>query len=508
VRSGVFGGKFLQRFNSLEEKEFAMGIRKNQASLTAGEKARFIAAVLQLKANGTYDEYVLQHRNAMNDMARMPAHGGPAFLPWHRELLRRFELDLQRLDPSVTLPYWDWTVDRSPASPLWSSDFMGGDGELGSRRVTTGPFAFAAGRWNLTVASPGDPGPALRRALGQASGLPTVLQVEAALTRVPYDRSPWMGSTQSFRGALETLVHNPVHVWVGGSMAQSTSPNDPVFFLHHCNVDRLWAIWQERHPNERPYLPVAEAMPGHNLNDPMSPWGGATTPASVLDHRSLGYAYDTDAADSIIDLTIGAPATQASIGRAREVDTFRFVVRTAGTYLIETFGPTDVVMSLFGPNSDTALVTEDDDSGEDRNARIVSRLRAGTYFVRVRHYHPASIGSYRISVRSETPQAPIPEIQVNGTAIQGNLEAANESDIYIFRAEASGLYTIATSGNTDTFLTLFGPNSQTRLIVVDDDSGPGLNSMIVADLAPGVYFARVRHFRPDGTGAYRISASR
>ena len=291
-------------------------------------------------------------------------------------------------------------------------------------------------------------------------------------------------------------------------MTQATSPNDPVFFLLHCNIDRLWALWQARHPNERPYLPAAEGMPGHNLNDPMSPWGGTTTPTSVLDHRRLGYWYDTDVVDSIIDLTIGADATQASIERAGETDIYRFVVRTAGTYIIETEGPTDVVMSLFGPNSDTALVTEDDDSGGDRNARIASRLSAGTYFVRVRHYQPASIGSYRIAVRSERPQAPLPEIQVNGTAIQGNIEAVNESDIYTFTAETTGLYTIVTSGNTDTFLTLFGPNSQTRLIVTDDDSGPGLNSMIVADLVAGVYFVRVRHFSPAGTGAYRISINR
>lgn len=485
-----------------------MGVRKNQAALSVSEKGRFIAAVLQLKANRKYDEYVSQHLNAMNDMANMPAHGGPAFLPWHREFLRRFELDLQRIDPSVTIPYWDWTVDRSPASSLWGADFMGGDGELGSRRVTTGPFAFNAGRWDLTVTSPGDPGPGLRRALGQSSGLPTALQVEASLTRVPYDRSPWMGSTQSFRGVLENLVHNPVHAWVGGSMTQATSPNDPVFFLLHCNIDRLWAMWQTRHPNERPYLPAAEGMPGHNLNDPMSPWGGNTTPASVLDHRTLGYSYDTEIAEPIIDLAIGAPATEASIDQAGETETFRFVARNAGTYTIETQGSADVVISLFGPNNDSALVTEDDDSGEDRNARIVSQLGAGTYFVRVRHYQPASIGNYRISVRSESTPLPLPELQVNGSAVQGNIEAANESDIYTFTAEVTGLYTIATAGTTDTFVSLYGPNSQTSLIVMDDDSGSGSNSMIVADLVAGVYFVRVRHFSPRGTGSYRISLTR
>ena len=40
-------------------------------------------------------------------------------------------------------------------------------------------------------------------------------------------------------------LHNRVHLWVGGNMAPMTSPNDPVFFLHHCFVDKAWADWQE-----------------------------------------------------------------------------------------------------------------------------------------------------------------------------------------------------------------------------------------------------------------------
>jgi tyrosinase len=49
-------------------------------------------------------------------------------------------------------------------------------------------------------------------------------------------------------------MHNRVHVWVGGDMSPASSPNDPVFFLNHCNVDRLWADWQQNHGNAS-YLP-------------------------------------------------------------------------------------------------------------------------------------------------------------------------------------------------------------------------------------------------------------
>jgi len=143
-----------------------MGIRKNQASLTSSERTAFVSAVLALKASGAYDTFVDQHRAAFLASPNDPAHNGPAFLPWHREYLRRFERALQSIDPSVSLPYWDWTVDNSPASSLWDASFMGGNGSGADRRVTSGPFAFATGQWTLTILDPGDTDPFLTRNFG------------------------------------------------------------------------------------------------------------------------------------------------------------------------------------------------------------------------------------------------------------------------------------------------------------------------------------------------------
>jgi hypothetical protein len=76
-------------------------------------------------------------------------------------------------------------------------------------------------------------------------------------------------------------------------MVPPTSPNDPVFWLHHCYVDKLWADWQAMHPNEEPYLPPSGAAPGHNLTDRMPPWN-EKRPADVLNTWDLGYHYDND----------------------------------------------------------------------------------------------------------------------------------------------------------------------------------------------------------------------
>jgi len=299
-------------------------VRKNQAVLRADEKQRLVAALLALKAAGQYDEYVKTHLNmgqmhhtgAKRGQMKMPPrgmagtdsmghmiHGNPTFLPWHRELLRRFEADLQAIDPSVTVPYWDWTVDNSATSSLWGPDLLGGNGRAADGRVMDGPFAYDAGHWPLKYNE--HPEPDLKRTLGvDASALPSTADVHSCLAETPYDAAPWdMTSQPSFRNRLEGWIdapagqpagmHDLVHVWVGGTMGYMSSPNDPAFFLHHANIDRLWAQWQHAHPG-LDYAPSTGGPDGENRSDTLDPWGGESTVASVLDHHSLGYHYDDE----------------------------------------------------------------------------------------------------------------------------------------------------------------------------------------------------------------------
>lgn len=108
--------------------------------------------------------------------------------------------------------------------------------------------------------------------------------------------------------------------------------------------------------------------------------GGATTPSAVkLDVAQV-------------------PLRAATIAKPGEQNLFSFQADKSGTYTVETEGTTDVVMKLFGPNSPTQLIVEDDDSGEGSNARISTNLVPGTYFLQVRHYNPAATGSYGIKV--------------------------------------------------------------------------------------------------------------
>src|SRR5262249_37142550 len=98
----------------------ARTVRKNQSTLSARERQEFVQAVLALKQKfhpgstiSIYDEYVMTHMMAMD---ALEVHDRTVFFPWHRVLVRSFELELQAINPKVTIPYWDFTVDNQPDS--------------------------------------------------------------------------------------------------------------------------------------------------------------------------------------------------------------------------------------------------------------------------------------------------------------------------------------------------------------------------------------------------------
>lgn len=318
-------------------------VRKNAKDLTSQEKAAFVAAVLRLKASPSpydqrlnyYDQFVTWHELAT--MREGSAHASPAFLPWHRKLLLLYEAALGEVaGQPIALPYWDWTDPASTAA-VFADDLMGAPPTRADGfSVLSGPFR--RGQWVLNI-PPSDaedlqlnPQTWLVRALGVNDGglvpvplvLPVGADVQSALAVPAYDVPPLDRTSpilESFRNNLEGWVppnfqnrrtHNMVHLWTGGlyNVGQQnfagtmalvpTSVNDPAFFLHHCNVDRIFQSWLQEHPDS--YVPLAGGLPGTNLHDPMYPFvdfrtnprvaAQGLTPADMLSLVQLGYAYD------------------------------------------------------------------------------------------------------------------------------------------------------------------------------------------------------------------------
>ncbi|MET8075635.1 tyrosinase family protein [Streptomyces sp. NPDC005303] len=283
--------------------------RKDVSTLTATEKRRFVQAMLELKRRGEYDEFVRMHIDfyvSDGEDGLRTAHMSPSFLPWHRRFLLELERALRRVDSSVTVPYWDWTRDRTTGAAPWTDDLLGGTGRLPDRQVTTGPFAHATGNWTLKERITDED--YLTRDLGRPADpieLPTRSDLEWALRDPVYDTSPWDStSTKGFRNKLEGWGkgqgpaawrnHNRVHRWVGGVMVSGASVNDPVFWLHHAFVDLCWSRWQHRHRDHR-YLPARPPGPGSAQrgrivarHEKLPPWD--MTPDELEDHGRI-YRY-------------------------------------------------------------------------------------------------------------------------------------------------------------------------------------------------------------------------
>ena len=228
--------------------------RKDQSKLRSDDWQALIDAINQLHGVGAtrpaYRDFVKLHTQAMTTAAgmtwevhTMPSMGmvGRNFLAWHRRYVRSFELRLQQAVPEVTIPYWDWTNARTIPSQLADAAL------LSSWSVDRGTF--------------------------DATLLPTQGIVNQVLNLTPFT---------PFQSNLEA-IHGNVHNAVGGDMATAHSPSDPLFFLHHANIDRLWAQW-ERSP---------KAAEPPNATTTLKPRGKIISGkvSAVLDIAQLGYDY-------------------------------------------------------------------------------------------------------------------------------------------------------------------------------------------------------------------------
>ena len=243
-------------------------IRKNADKLTSAERDRFLDAMATLNAGGMgrFKDFRDMHVYASSP----EAHGNSGFLPWHRAYILDLERELQAIDAAVALPYWRFD---EPAPNLFSRRFIG-------LPNSTARVEFSAGHPLNSWSTDGQAG--IQRSMGfSRQSAPPGVRNE--LVTLALGGAAPNGRYGPFQSNLEFNPHGEAHVSFGDGFITSipTAARDPVFFLLHCNVDRLWGKWQwinNRMDSSDADAYAAGNRIGHRLNDTMWPWNGATSP--------------------------------------------------------------------------------------------------------------------------------------------------------------------------------------------------------------------------------------
>jgi tyrosinase len=195
-------------------------------------------------------------------------HNSPIFLPWHRAYLYFFEQALRDRVPDLknfALPWWDWASKLTHEHGIPAAYAKKGGNPLHAADID--PVALQQAKdqgveWPArTERDPGDP-----------HELPTGDDVKAVLQH---------GDFLDFSEQVENL-HGAVHVWVGGHMSDITfAAFDPIFWSHHATIDRIWRLWQVKHPNA--------SVPRALRNQALKPF--SMTVEQTIEMTSLGYDY-------------------------------------------------------------------------------------------------------------------------------------------------------------------------------------------------------------------------
>jgi tyrosinase len=195
-------------------------------------------------------------------------HGYPGFLTWHRAYMRAFEKALQTVHCDLMLPFWDWSSGPTTGVPeaCRHPTYVNQSGDTVPNPLYSGPIAGGGNtsrRSDIDTTTFGDIATSAQSAMSSTS-------------------------FSTFQIALNG-PHGAVHIATGGQMGSAAYAGfDPIFYLHHSNVDRLWWNWQQSNPGA--------AMPANELAYELDPFNKPFTTnwqtgADVISTDDLGYRY-------------------------------------------------------------------------------------------------------------------------------------------------------------------------------------------------------------------------
>ena len=257
-------------------------IRRNLAHISQAERNSLIKAIVELDTTKLFSDGVSywDKQDQIHQVTHI--HHGTSFLPWHRELLNRFEAMLQEVDPTVALHYWDWTTDprNTPDGKGGFVDLFNKDNFGSSNGIAGEPFHTLDNKGEKAgsreeTGDPKDPPQEILRYT--SSGTPPTDPDIDIITSA--DSFPQGQQWEQFRTVLEEFPnHDQMHGWIGGTIAQVHSAfEDPFVFLMHSNADRIWAMWQTVSGQEwrlDPDQVYGDESEDEEITESLQPWAG------------------------------------------------------------------------------------------------------------------------------------------------------------------------------------------------------------------------------------------
>ena len=208
-------------------------VRKEIRNITLEERREFFNGFVNLMSSGQLDDLVWKHTNLRSGHATN-VHYTPLFLPWHRLFLKELEDKFKSItnNPRFALPYWDWTIESQDPynSNVFSKEFFG----------TTNFETGNVDNWEYNRDSIFYVNVPIRKPLQRFYKRNYTFTHKLIITQL-------LNTSYSFSQMatnLENIPHANVHNFFSGDMNTLFSPNDPVFWMHHVYVDKLWYDWQ------------------------------------------------------------------------------------------------------------------------------------------------------------------------------------------------------------------------------------------------------------------------
>ena len=214
-------------------------------------------------------------------------HGNWYFLPWHRA----FVVSIERIVRTLTgkkefaMPYWDWSTNPTLPDVFTTPLTPNGDTNWLYEPSRTLPPNWP---YPDDVVGPGVVDKALKETPYETFGTSRPTGQDSTDPK-------WIRDGSGTQGTLEGLPHNSVHAWMGGYMPTMHSPWDPIFFMHHGNIDRIWAVWNSKgNANSDEANWKNMTFTDNFVNPDKSFWSPKVS--DLFDPLALGYTYGLAAA--------------------------------------------------------------------------------------------------------------------------------------------------------------------------------------------------------------------